>query len=122
MKPQFTALLLSPLLTVPAIANDYLELSLYPDCRQLTPAEVDPRDWFPQASRKERERLRQNSRQHYADARAMAERLLSDPQDEAAFYLFRWFNFYLHKILCLSLYVVFISYIIISLYLHLSNT
>lgn len=86
MKPQFTALLLSPLLTVPAIANDYQELSLYPDCRQLTPAEVDPRDWFPQASRKERERLRQNSRQHYADARAMAERLLSDPQDEAAFY------------------------------------
>lgn len=85
MKPPFTPLLLSLTLALPAAADNYQELSLYPDCRKLTPAEVDPRDWFPQAPRSERERLRQNSRQHYADARAMAERLLSNPQDEAAF-------------------------------------
>lgn len=27
-----------------AAADDYFERSLYPDCRKLTPAEVDPRD------------------------------------------------------------------------------
>ncbi len=68
-----------------AAADDYFERSLYPDCRKLTPAEVDPRDWFPAATRQEREQMRQNSRQHYTDARTMAERLLADPQDEEAF-------------------------------------
>ncbi|MBR1981448.1 MAG: hypothetical protein IKA23_01700 [Akkermansia sp.] len=66
-------------------ADEYFEYDLYPDCRRITPAEVDPRDWFPKATDKERKRMRQNSRQHYTDARAMAERLLADPQDEDAF-------------------------------------
>ncbi len=85
MKKTLTTLLLSLPLTATAADADYFEYALYPDCRKLTPAEVDPRDWFPEATRSERERLRQNSRQHYTDARAMAERLLADPQDEAAF-------------------------------------
>ena len=66
-------------------ADEYFECDLYPDCRKITPAEVDPRDWFPKATDDERKRMRQNSRQHYTDARTMAERLLADPQDEDAF-------------------------------------
>lgn len=66
-------------------ADEYFEYDLYPDCRKITPAEVDPRDWFPKATDDERKRMRQNSRQHYTDARTMAERLLADPQDDDAF-------------------------------------
>lgn len=84
MKKSLTSLLLCLPATL-AAADEYFEYSLYPDCRKLTPAEVDPRDWFPTASARELEKIRQNSRQHYTDARTMAERLLADPQDEAAF-------------------------------------
>ena len=84
MKKTLTWILLSLPGTL-AAADEYFERSLYPDCRKLTPAEVDPRDWFPAATQKEREQMRQNARQHYTDARTMAMRLLADPQDEAAF-------------------------------------
>lgn len=84
MKKALTSLLLCLPATLSAV-DEYFEQALYPDCRKLTPAEVDPRDWFPKATLRERERMRQNSRQHYTDARLMGERLCADPQDEAAF-------------------------------------
>lgn len=84
MKKALTTLLLSLPATLVA-ADEYWERDLYPDCRKPTSAEIDARDWFPAASDSERKQIRQNSRQHYTDARAMAERLLADPQDDAAF-------------------------------------
>ena len=85
MKKLLIPLLLSLPGTLTAVEK-YREYALYPDCRKLTPAEVDPRDWFADAADHERKRLRQHSRQHYADARTMAGRLLADPQDEEAFF------------------------------------
>lgn len=84
MKKHLAKLLLCLPATLSA-ADEYFEYDLYPDCRKITPAEVDPRDWFPDATDNERKRMRQNSRQHYTDARTMAERLLADPQDDDAF-------------------------------------
>lgn len=84
MKKSLTTLLLSLPATLVA-ADEYREYDLYPDCRKPTVAEIDARDWFPAATDSERRQIRQNSRQHYTDARTMAGRLLADPQDDAAF-------------------------------------
>ncbi len=79
--------LLAALAAAPLPATEYAEPYLYPDCRRPMPAEVDPVDWFAKANLQQRYRIRQNSRQHYADAHTMAERFLRDPQDDEAFYV-----------------------------------